>query len=142
MCCQMRPDVPELLRISSAQQGLQSLAGWGRRGRQGEGGLLYSFREVLQKTCLLLCVTSLFLYQVPKEEGPLCVNLSAMRLMVKLGTRETHLAFTQQRREVPSRSFLAHDNWRLNFVKSADLDEIKLAFEGHRWLSGALSCAW
>lgn len=61
------------------------LAGEGG-GRQGEGGLLYSCREVLQKICRLLSVASLLLYQVLKEEGPLCVNLSAMSVLVELRT--------------------------------------------------------
>ena len=59
------------------------LAGEGG-GRQDEGELLYSCREVLQKICLLLCMASLLLYQVLKEERPLCVNLSATSMLVEL----------------------------------------------------------
>lgn len=79
MCCQKRPDVPELLRHLSAWQGLKSLAG--HRRMAGEG-VLYFCREVLHKISPLLC----FLYQIPKEEGLLFVNLSAMIMLVELKT--------------------------------------------------------
>lgn len=54
--------------------------------RQGWGGLLFSHMEVLQKICPLLCVAFLLLCEVPKEERPLHVNLSAMNVLVELRT--------------------------------------------------------
>lgn len=77
MCCQKRPDVPELLRLLNACQGLKSLAG---HRRMGEEGVLYFCREDLQKINPLLC----FLYQIPKEG--LLFNLSAMTMLVELKT--------------------------------------------------------
>lgn len=51
--------------------------------REGGGeGMLVFCREVLQKINPLLC----FLYQVPKEEWVLFVNLSAMTMLMELKT--------------------------------------------------------
>lgn len=48
----------------------------------GVEGVVYFCRAVLQKINPLLCC----LYQVPKEEGLLFVNLSAMTMLMELKT--------------------------------------------------------